>query len=89
MRYNDYTFDLNLQAWVKGITITAENQEQALEELKKMSIEDLIEEGYVRDFELSDIDCSSDEDEDEEELDDDFEIDTDFEIDDTDLDEEE
>lgn len=57
-----YTFDFDLDAWIQNLEITADNYEEALEKLKSMKIEDIIDEGYCKRFDINDIDCESDED---------------------------
>ena len=58
----NYIFDLDLDVWVQGIEIEANNKEEALEKLKGMSVEELINNGYVKDFNLSDVDCDEEDD---------------------------
>lgn len=68
-----YKFDLNLSAWVQGIEIEAESEEVARDTLNRMSAEEIIEQGYVNEYDISNVDCESDEDDeifdDEEDLD--------------------
>ena len=70
-----YTFDFDLDAWIRNLEIEADNKEEALEKLNKMSFSDIVDEGYCQRFDISDIDCTSDEEEepedDEDEEDDD------------------
>lgn len=51
-----FKLDFNLEAWIRGLEIEAENKEEAINELYKMSIEDIIDEGYVSNFNSTDID---------------------------------
>lgn len=69
-----YTFDFNLQAWIQNVEIEAESYEEAVHKLNTMDIDDLISEGYVKRYDIDDVDCESDEDdyEEEDEEDDDF-----------------
>lgn len=63
-----YSFDFSLDAWIQCLEIEADSVEEAKEKLCKMSIEDLIENGYVKDFAIKDLDVeeiSSDDDEEE------------------------
>lgn len=76
-----YTFDFNLQAWIQNVEIEAENYEEAVQKLNTMDIDDLISEGYVKRYDIDDVDCESDEDdyEEEDEEEDDFLDDEDIE----------
>lgn len=53
-----FVVDLNVNAWLKAIEIEAKNEDEAKEMLKKMSLEEMLETGYERDIELSDIDIN-------------------------------
>lgn len=52
------TFDFSLDAWIQNVEVEADDIEEAKEKLNKMSLEDLIEEGYVKDFNIKDLDYS-------------------------------
>lgn len=72
-----YKFDFSLDAWIQGIEIEADSLEEAEEKFNNMSIEDLLENGYVKDYEKKNIDVEIEEDFDD--LDDeDFEIPEDY-----------
>ena len=62
MKEKKFTFDLSVDAWIKNIDIEAESYDDALEELHLMSLEKLIEVGYVKDFSLVNIDVEVEED---------------------------
>lgn len=51
-----YIFDFNLEAWVRGVEIEADNHDEAINKLLKKDVSELIELGYVHDSDLSDID---------------------------------
>lgn len=70
-----YTFDFNLEAWVAGVEIEADSYEEALEELHKKTAEELLEEGYIKESDISSIDCDVEDDEEYDENDDSFYID--------------
>lgn len=53
-----FVVDLNANAWLKAIEIEAKNEDEAKEMLKRMSLEEMLETGYERDLELSDIDIN-------------------------------
>lgn len=69
-----YTFDFNLQAWIQNLEIEADSYEDAVQKLNTMDIDDLISDGYVKRYDIDDVDCESDEDdyEEEDEEEDDF-----------------
>jgi hypothetical protein len=48
-------FNFNLNAWINGVEITADSEEQAKEILFGMSFSELIEEGYCKDFSIADL----------------------------------
>ena len=74
-----YTFDFNLSAWIRGLEIEADSEEEAREKLNAMSIADIVDLGYCSNFDITSVDVESDEeyieDEDDEEYDDDYEED--------------
>jgi hypothetical protein len=51
-----YSFDFNLQAWVRFLEIEADNYEEAVEKLLKKDVSELIELGIVHDSDLDNID---------------------------------
>lgn len=51
-----FKLDFNLEAWVRSLEVEAENEEEAINELYKMSVEDIIKQGYVQTHETKDID---------------------------------
>lgn len=53
-----FVVDLNVNAWLKAIEIEAKNEDEAKELLNRMSLEEMLETGYERDLELSDIDIT-------------------------------
>ena len=67
-----YTFDFNLSAWIRGLEIEADSEEEAREKLYSMRVGNIIDEGYCSNFDISDVDVESDEEyiEDEEDEDD-------------------
>lgn len=56
-----FSFDFNLSAWVSSLEIEAEDYDSALEQLKAMSLEDIVDQGYVKDSEITDLECYEDE----------------------------
>lgn len=62
-----YTFDFNLSAWIRDLEIEADSLEEAKEKFFDKSVSDLIDEGYVKDHSITDLDIDI---EDEEEEDD-------------------
>ncbi len=59
-----FIFDFNLSAWIQGIEIEAEDYEEAVEKLGRMSAYDLVSDGYVKNSDITDIDYEVEEDED-------------------------
>lgn len=51
-----YIFDFDLDAWIKDVEIEAKNLKEAKEKLCSMSIEDLIDEGYIKSYSIKDLD---------------------------------
>ena len=51
-----FRFNFNLEVWVDGIEIEARSEEEAIEQLYKMSVKEYLEEGYDRESDISDID---------------------------------
>lgn len=56
-----YTFDFDLEAWIRCLKIEADSLEEAKEKLYEMSIEDIIDEGYVNNFSISELDIEEEE----------------------------
>ena len=52
-----YSFDFDLDVWVQCLEIPADSLEEAKEKLCKMSVEDLIDYGYVKDFNIKDLEA--------------------------------
>lgn len=51
-----FKFDFNLEAWIQGVEIEAESYEEAERKLYKMTVEELIEAGYIHTSDLDDVD---------------------------------
>lgn len=56
-----YTFDFNLSAWIRGLEIEADNEEEAREKLYSMRVGNIVDEGYCSNFDITDVDVESDE----------------------------
>ena len=65
-----YTFDFNLEAWIDGLEIEADSEEEAFEKLRTMSFEDIVDQGYCKRHDISDIDVDCDEYPEDDDLDD-------------------
>lgn len=76
-----YTFDFNLSAWIRGLEIEADNEDEAREKLYAMKVADIIDEGYCSNFDITDVDVESDEEYIEDEDDDDYEEEIEYEED--------
>lgn len=59
-----YTFDFNLEAWVRRLEIEADSYEEAFNKLNSLSLGDIASKGYCEDTSIKDIDYESDEDDD-------------------------
>lgn len=59
-----FNFDFSVDAWIEGLSIEADSIEEAKEKLLKYSLEEILEEGYVKDYNLKDIDYIAKENED-------------------------
>ena len=51
-----YSFDFNLEAWIQGVEIEADSYEEAESKLYKMTVEELIEAGYIHTSDVEDVD---------------------------------
>ena len=49
-------FDLNVEAWLRGIEVEGDDYDEAENNLYRMTLEELLDEGYVRSFEITDCD---------------------------------
>lgn len=61
-----YVFDFNLSAWITNLEIDADSYEEAVEKLGRMSAYDIVDEGYVKNIGVSDIDCEVEDDKEDE-----------------------
>ena len=48
--------DFNLNAWIKGVEVEATSYEDAVTKLHQMTLDELIETGFSKDFTISDVD---------------------------------
>ena len=55
-----YDFNFSLDAWVKSLIIEADSLEEAKEKLNEMSISDIVDEGFIKDFNIKDLDVTVD-----------------------------
>lgn len=51
-----FKFDFNMSVWIQDVEISAESYEEAKKEFDNMTVEDLIDEGYIKDFSITDLD---------------------------------
>lgn len=49
-------FDFNLNAWIKGVEVEATSYEEALSKLHQLTFDEIIETGFSKDFDITDID---------------------------------
>ena len=64
-----FTFDIDVDAWISNIEIDAEDYEEAVEKLNSMTLDDIVSEGYVHNFEIKELDCDYEEDDEDLEFD--------------------
>lgn len=69
-----YDFNFSLDAWVKSLEIEADSLEEAKEKLNEMSISDIVDEGFIKDFNIKDLDVTVDPEDDDDYLRYDWEI---------------
>lgn len=48
-------FNFNLEAWIEGVEIEADSEEEAKEKLYRMNAQELIEAGYVNTSDVNDV----------------------------------
>lgn len=48
-------FNFNLEAWIEGVEIEADSEEEAREKLYRMNAQELIEAGYVNTSDVNDV----------------------------------
>ena len=51
-----YKLDFNLSAWIQGVEIEAENEDEAVNKLMNMSVDEMLESGVIKDCDYSNID---------------------------------
>ena len=56
-----YTFNFDLDAWIRNIEIEADSEEEAMEKLNAMKFEDIVDQGYCSMFDITNVDVESDE----------------------------
>ena len=58
-----FRFDFSLDIWMQDIDIEAETYDEALHQLTMMAAEEIVKQGYVKDYSIKDLDCEEIEDE--------------------------
>jgi anaerobic ribonucleoside-triphosphate reductase len=53
----EFEFDFNVSAWMQGVNIEASSLDEAKEKLGKMSLADLVNEGTVKQLDITDLDA--------------------------------
>lgn len=51
-----FKLNFNLNTWIDNFTIEAASKEEAIEKLYTMDVKDIIEEGYIKESDVSDTD---------------------------------
>jgi len=57
-----FVFDFSLDIWMQNVEIEAKDYEKAKEKLLNMSVDEILEEGYLKDFAIKEVDCEEYED---------------------------
>ncbi len=52
----EFEFDFNISAWMQGVKVEAASLEEAKEKLGKMTLAELLEEGTVKQTDITDLD---------------------------------
>lgn len=52
-----FVFDFDLDIWMQDVEIEADDYDKALEELLNMSVKELVENGYIKDYNIKELDC--------------------------------
>lgn len=60
-----FAFDFDLDLWLQNVVIEAENEDEAKRILLNMSVNDLLDQGYVKDYDIKQVDCNSIEEDDD------------------------
>lgn len=54
-----FVFDFDLDVWLRNVEVEANSLEEAQEKLYSMTIEEMLESGYVKDTYINDLDVES------------------------------
>ena len=60
-----FIFDFNLSVWVQNVEVEADNYEEAVEKLGRMTAYDIVDEGYVKNSDITDLDYEVEDEDDE------------------------
>ena len=53
-----FIMDFALDAWIRNLEIEADNVDEAKEKLFRMTVEEIISEGYVQDSDIKNLDVT-------------------------------
>lgn len=53
-----YNFDFDLDMWVQDVIIEADSYDEAKRLLLHMNVETILEQGYVKDYDIKQLDCT-------------------------------
>ena len=53
----EFEFDFNVSAWMQGVKVEAASLEEAKEKLGRMSLAELLDEGIVKQMDITDLDA--------------------------------
>lgn len=48
-----FSLDFSVNAWIQDVEIEAKDEKEALDKLSQMSLKDILDEGFVKDFDIS------------------------------------
>ena len=57
-----FSFDFSLDAWIQNVEVEAKTLEEAKDILRQMSIDEMLETGYVKSSDIEDLDYEIEED---------------------------
>lgn len=62
-----FAFDFDLDLWVQDVVIEAENEEEAKRLLLHMNVNTMLDQGYIKDYNVKQVDCIEIEEDEEDE----------------------
>ena len=68
MGLKTFTFDFSVDAWIRALDIEAESLDEAKDKLSSMTLEDIVDKGHVKSFDITNVDIEYEDIEEEEDL---------------------